>query len=73
MSRLCRDYRARVSIVYVETGAEEQARRNRERVRPVPAAAVARMLAHWTVPTPGEAHEVTYVIDGQQAGAGWPP
>jgi predicted kinase len=73
VSRLCRDYRARVSIVYVETGAEEQARRNRERSRPVPAAAVARMLARWTVPAPDEAHGVTYVIDGQPAGEGWPP
>lgn len=71
--RLCRDYRARVTIVYVETGAVEQVRRNAGRPRPVPPRAIERMLENWSVPAPDEAHFVTFVIDGQPTGHGWPP
>lgn len=70
---LFRAYRARVHLVYVEAGAQEQARRNRARSEVVPASAMARMLERWSVPSPDEAHEVTYAIDGQARGEGWPP
>lgn len=77
---LCRGYRARVRIVYCETSAPELIRRNRTRDdrERVPAAVIERMLARWSVPTPDEAHAVTYVIDGDPAQTDavrprWPP
>lgn len=70
--RLLRDYRARVHVVYVEAPAAEQAARNRGRAAAVPAAAVERMLMRWTVPTPLEAHQVTYAIEDEGA-VTWPP
>lgn len=76
---LCRAYRARVHVVYCESSAAELARRNAERddASRVPAAAIARMLDRWSVPTPDEAHRVTYVVDvgGRSAAVGppWPP
>jgi len=73
---LCRSYRARVHVVYCETSAVELVRRNRERDDRdrVPAVAIERMLARWSVPTPDEAHRVTHVVDGLPAvGPAWPP
>ncbi len=80
---LCRDYRFRAHIVYCEVPAAEQRRRNRARPvgRAVPERALARMLDRWSVPSPDEAHAVTYVVgDGgsSDAAAGsadlsWPP
>jgi predicted kinase len=72
---LCRSYRARVHIVYCETSAAEQLRRNRardDRAR-VPATALRRMLERWSIPTPDEAHRVSYVVDGIAVDPGWPP
>ena len=70
----CRAYRFRTHIVYCEVPAAEQRRRNRARpdADVVPAAAMLRMLRRWTVPTPDEAHRVTYVVDAG-AGPAWPP
>ena len=70
---LCREYRARVHIVYRETGADELARRLRERPRRVPAAVLERMLDRWTVPTLDESHRVTYIVDDQPTDLSWPP
>jgi tRNA uridine 5-carbamoylmethylation protein Kti12 len=47
--------------VYVETCEAEADRRNRDRQRPVPAAAVARMLARWEVPDLTECHRLDVV------------
>lgn len=71
---LCRGYRFRVHIVYCEVPAREQQRRNRARpeAQVVPAAAIERMLRRWTVPTPDEAHTVTYVVDDDHHPI-WPP
>jgi hypothetical protein len=38
------------------------AARNRARRDPVPAAALARMIERWSVPTTEEAHRVTYAL-----------
>lgn len=72
---LCRGYRYRVHVVYCEVAATEQRRRNRARpaARVVPAAAIARMLRRWSVPTPDEAHTVTYLVDGGGGAPTWPP
>lgn len=72
---LCRSYRFRTHVVYCEVGAREQARRNRARAAAVPAAAIERMLGRWAVPTPDEAHRVTYVVDDEATPGGptWPP
>jgi len=59
---LMRGYHARVHLVYCEAPADVQAERNRARKDPVPAAAIARMLERWSVPSPGEAHRVSYVL-----------
>lgn len=38
------------------------------------AAVIERMLRRWTVPTPDEAHRVTYLVDGADpAWPSWPP
>jgi predicted kinase len=74
---LCRGYRFRTHVVYCEVDPDEQRRRNRERAAAavVPAAAVERMLRRWQVPTPDEAHRVTYLVDGERGDEplGWPP
>lgn len=55
------DYGAFVGIVYVETSAEEQARRNSARLGDrVPDSAMSRMLARWEVPDLTEAPQVTW-------------
>ena len=61
---LMRDYHARVHLVYCEAPPAVQAERNRARRDPVPAAAIARMLERWSVPTPDEAHRVSYIVTG---------
>ena len=69
---LCRDYGARVRVVYCEAPAAELRERNRARAAPVPAAAIARMLDHWTIPALDEAHRVAYVT-GATGPLLWPP
>jgi predicted kinase len=59
--QLARSYRARVHLVYCEVPPDVLAARNRARPNPVPATALDRMLERWSVPTPDEAHTVTYV------------
>ena len=51
-------YRARVKIVYVETTASEQSRRNSERSAAVPAKAIERMLKRWQPPDLTECHQL---------------
>ena len=58
-------YQAQVRIVYVEASPDALFRQNRERANPVPAAAIDRMLNRWQVPSPIEAQEVEYWIDGR--------
>ncbi|MEJ7602333.1 MAG: AAA family ATPase [Kofleriaceae bacterium] len=70
---LFRNYRARTRIVYVETTAFEQHARNQARVERVPTAVIIRMLDRWTVPLPGEAHEVTYQVPAAAHDPVWPP
>lgn len=55
------DYGARVRIVYLETPADEQQRRNAARPDPVPDQAMKRMLDHWQPPAVNEAHRVDWV------------
>lgn len=72
---LCRSYRFRTRIVYLEVDAAEQARRNRARPEAtrVPARAIARMLTRWTVPTLDEAHAVDYQVAPTDPTVPWPP
>jgi predicted kinase len=60
--QLARDYGARVHVVYCEAPPDVLAARNGARREPVPAAAMARMIERWSVPTPDEAHVVTYAL-----------
>jgi predicted kinase len=60
--QLARDYGARVHLVYCEAPPDVLAARNRARKDPVPAAAIARMIERWSVPSPDEAHTVTYEV-----------
>lgn len=59
---LCASYDARVRILYVETPRAELFRRNQARERPVPPAALDRLIDRWEVPTIDEAHAVDYAI-----------
>jgi predicted kinase len=58
-------YRAQVRIVYVEASPDALFRQNRERSNAVPVAAIERMLDRWQVPSPIEAQEVEYWIEGR--------
>lgn len=58
---LALDYGVRVRIVAIESPPDVVAKRNAERERPVPAAAIDRMLGSWEFPDPTEAHEVVTV------------
>ena len=51
-------YRAKVTIVYLETGEADAAHRNSERASPVPAKAFARMLERWEPPDLTECHDL---------------
>ena len=51
-------YRARIDIVYLETGEAELLRRNASRPGPVPASAIERMLGRWEPPTLTECHDL---------------
>ena len=51
-------YRAKVTIVYLETSEAVASRRNSERASPVPAKAIARMLDRWEPPDLTECHDL---------------
>lgn len=53
-------YRASVRVVYLETGWEEEQRRNADRAAAVPVDTILRMLARLTPPEPSEAHRVEW-------------
>jgi predicted kinase len=56
------DYKAKVGIVYLETLLDEATRRNRARARPVPDAAITRMLDRWEPPDLTECHTLDVVL-----------
>lgn len=58
---LCVSYGARVRIVYLETGLEENLRRNRGRTATVPEQVIARMRHNLTPPEVMEAHRVEWL------------
>jgi len=58
--QLAERYKARVRIIYLETGWETRRQRNRNREAAVPEAAVERMLAGMTPPMPWEAWQVEW-------------
>ncbi len=70
---LFRGYRARTHIVYCEAAPADLQTRNRTREARVPTWVIDRMLERWTVPDPGEAHEITYVVPPDPGGVAWPP
>jgi predicted kinase len=59
---LCADYKTKVSIVYLEAPEAELERRNAARERPVPRAALERMLDHWQPPDSTECHNLDIVL-----------
>ena len=59
---LFENYGARVRIVWLETGWEENLRRNRERPASVPESAVGIMLGRLEPPLPGDAWQVNWRI-----------
>lgn len=59
---LCRDYHARVRLVYVEAPEDALRARNRERAAPVPERVLDKLIAKWTVPDRTEAHTVEWVV-----------
>jgi predicted kinase len=58
-------YSARVRIVYVEVPAMTLRTQNRARPTVVPDAIIDRLLERWEVPEPGEAHEISYVVEAR--------
>lgn len=57
-------YGARVHIVAIEAPPEVIEQRNKGRSRPVPEAAIDRMMTNWEAPDLTEAHRVTFVDNG---------
>ncbi|WP_340609567.1 AAA family ATPase [Xenorhabdus bharatensis] len=57
-------YNARVKIVYIEQGHKQWRQQNNHRQYVVPDKVMDRMLSKLEVPTPEEAHEVCYFING---------
>jgi len=60
------DYQARTRIVYVESHPSFLFKRNADRPAAVPAGVILRMMDHWELPSPIEADEVQWWVDGQQ-------
>lgn len=58
---LCAGYGARIRVVYVEAPESVVRERNSARERPVPPAAIAKMLDRWTIASPADVHEVRLV------------
>lgn len=58
---LAAGYRARIRAVVCEASPDTLRRRNAQRRRPVPAAAIERMLGRWQPPDATEAHRVDVV------------
>jgi len=58
-------YHAQIRIVYIEAGPDDLFRQNRERINPVPIGAIERMLHRWQIPSPIEAQEVEFWINGE--------
>ena len=56
------NYNSAVSIVYAETSPTEQARRNSERLDPVPGKVIERMLRRWEPPDLTECHQLEIVL-----------
>lgn len=61
---LCRDYRFRVRIAYVEVAWSRLLEQNAARDDAVPQKALEQLLTRWDLPTPLEAHAVDYHVDG---------
>lgn len=59
--RLFQDYHASVRIVYLETGWEEQLRRNRERREKVPEDVIGKMMKNLVLPERFEAERVEWI------------
>lgn len=59
---LLASYGAHIRIVYVEVPPAVLSRQNRRRPRPVPEAALRRLLDRWEVPDPSEAHQIEYAV-----------
>lgn len=55
------DYHARTRIIFLETGWEEQLRRNRNRPSAVPEQAICRMMDHLVLPEVYEAYRVEWI------------
>jgi putative nucleotidyltransferase with HDIG domain len=55
-------YRAKVTIVYVETGYHKLLSQNKNRSYPIPESAIERMIDKLEVPQVWEGHDVEYVI-----------
>jgi predicted kinase len=60
------DYQARTRIVYLESPPSSLFKRNADRPDAVPAGVILRMMEHWELPSPIEADEVQWWVDGQQ-------
>jgi predicted kinase len=55
-------YDARIHVVYVEAPRAALFRQNQARPRPVPEAAIRRLLDRWEVPDLTESHQVEFVV-----------
>jgi putative nucleotidyltransferase with HDIG domain len=57
------EYKAKIKIVYLETGYEELLRRNAQREDPVPVSVIEKLASRLDIPNITEAHHVTWMIE----------
>jgi predicted kinase len=74
VTRLARDYGARIRIVYLEVAPDVLLDQNGRREAAVPPAAIARLARKLEPPHASEAHEVVWISDGEKVfGTGTQP
>lgn len=66
VTRLLRDYGARIRIVYLEVSPETLFEQNASRAATVPVDAILRMARKLEPPQAHEAHQVEWIADGQK-------
>jgi predicted kinase len=59
------NYHARVRIIYVEASIPSLHHQNENRSDAVPASVIAEMMNRWEVPTPFEADQVEWWVNGE--------
>lgn len=61
---LCEDYGGRIKLVYIEVPYKKVLYQNHNREYPIPETVLERFINKLEMPSPSEAHQIQYVVDG---------